>query len=110
MKIHQRFEHGAAILSLRGTLFSPNAVNRIKRAILSLERSGNKNLILDFGEVRYLNSPGISALLFARKIMARANGTLSLRSANANIMDILQRTALVKHFLIAPSPGCACSE
>lgn len=110
MEVVQRIKGNTVILTMRGTTFSDSTVEWLRRVIRSHERTGMKRLILDFGDVRYLNSLGIAALLSARKAMERVDGKLLLAGINDHVKDILQRTSLLQHFQILPTLRLALEE
>ena len=103
MTIHERFQSGAVILSVKASVLADGDVDTIKTIIRSHLNSGVKQLILDFAHVRHLNSLGIGILLHARGAMKAVKGELRIAGMNENGLQILKRTTLHKYFPIFQS-------
>ena len=103
MTIHERFQSGAVILSVKASVLSDIDVDMIKTIIRSHLNSGVKQLVLDFAHVRHLNSLGIGILLHARSAMKAVKGELRIAGMNEDALLILRRTALNKYFPVYQS-------
>ncbi|HUL42808.1 MAG TPA: STAS domain-containing protein [Bacteroidota bacterium] len=98
MTIHERFQRGAAVLTVSASVLSDADVDRLKSVIRSHLNSGVRRLILDFKHVQHLNSLGIGVLLHARRAMQTVRGELRVAGINENGLMILKRTSLQKYF------------
>ena len=63
-------------------------------AVLEESMNGITSLIIDFKKVDYISSAGLRVLLVAVKTMSK-QGSMVVRNANNNIMDIFTMTGFV---------------
>ena len=103
MDIIQKFQQGTVIITVRGNPLSEPDLTPLKRSVRSHANSGIKQIILDLGEVRSMNSAALGCLLHVRKIVQTIGGTLLLTRANENLREVLMRTKLIRHFRICAS-------
>jgi len=103
MNIKQRFEQSTAILNVYGNPLSETDIISLKKIIMSIVNSGIDQVILDFSEVKHINSIGIGGLLHARKALEKVNGEVKLVRVNNNVRNILKRTALERIFRTYPT-------
>lgn len=71
----------------------------LKSEIVLLNKSGNKNLVMDLTETRYIDSSGLSAILVANRVCRDMNGTFvlcGLQSAVKNLISISQLDSVLK--------------
>ena len=106
LEVKQYQENETIVLMLRGTTFSDSTVEWLKRVVSGYTRLPLKKLILEFGEVRHLNSLGIAFLLHARTTLHRMNADLVLANINDNVREILRRTGLLQRFTIESVSSC----
>lgn len=106
LEVKQYQENETIVLILRGTTFSDSTVEWLKRVISGYTRLPIKKLILEFGEVRHLNSLGIAFLLHTRTTLHRMNADLVLANINDTVREILRRTGLLQRFTIETVSSC----
>lgn len=71
----------------------------LKSELVILNKSGNKNIILDMSETRYCDSSGLSAVLVANRLCRDQNGTFvlcGLQSAVQKLITISQLDSVLK--------------
>jgi anti-sigma B factor antagonist len=71
----------------------------LKSELVILNKSGNKNIILDMSETRYCDSSGLSAVLVANRLCRDQNGTFvlcGLQSAVQKLIAISQLDSVLK--------------
>ncbi len=110
MTISQRFQGGTVIITICGNPLSEPDLAPLKRSVRSHANSGIRQIILDFGYVRHINSSAVGSLLAIRKILAGCQGTLLLARMNDNLRKILERTGLLKHFCLFATMGDALAH
>ncbi len=57
---------------------------------------GTKNIVLDFGKVTYLTSPGISCVVKVLKKVQSLKGSLTVRGATGDMLDLFRLAKLEK--------------
>lgn len=101
MTIDVRTEHGIAVVSLKGDVdlqFSP----KLRKKLLEL-LAEKRNLLVDLGHVRYIDSSGVASLVEAFQL-ARKHGTrFGLVGVSSAAMRVLQLARLDRVFSIFPS-------
>jgi anti-sigma B factor antagonist len=100
MKIKFKSFHNMdiALLELHGNLIGGNETNELKKMAHDAFDQGNRKLILDLGEVNYINSTGIGILMHIYTHYLSRDGKLKLCGIGKNIHNIFIITQLVKVF------------
>jgi anti-sigma B factor antagonist len=98
MKIKEKMNGDIAILTLKGDLVSEPDAADIRNKLHSLVSDEVKNVILDMGDVTYINSLGLGALITARSTMINANGELRLAQVGKKTQSLLLMVGLVRLF------------
>ena len=66
----------------------------------TLTGQGSKKVLLNMGDVTYIDSSGIGELVSAFTAMANAGGTLKLLNLTKRVKDLLQITKLYTVFAV----------
>lgn len=82
---------------------SPELEQKINEVI----EKGTKDIILDFSELTYLDSGGVSVLFLELQKLQSKNGRLIIVTDNENIIKILSLVKITKQkrFLLVPEVG-----
>lgn len=83
-------------VSGRITLGEGNVV--LREIVIDLAEKGNKNIVLNLGEVVYVDSSGIGELVKAHATIRNKGGVLKLTNLNKRVHDLLQMTRLSNVF------------
>jgi anti-sigma B factor antagonist len=75
----------------------------LKSEIVMLNKSGQRNLILDLSETRYIDSSGLSAILVANRLCRDANGSFVLCGLQETVMKLITISQLETVLKITPS-------
>jgi anti-anti-sigma factor len=75
----------------------------LKSELTRLNAEGVKSFILDFSEVKYVDSSGLSAILLANRICEGSNGILVLFGLQDAIRKLIHISQLDKVLHILPS-------
>jgi len=86
------------ILEAAGRITLGENVRQLRTQILDLTTSGRKNLILNLGDINYIDSTGIGELVWAYTTVSRHGGTLKLLKLTKRVQDLLQITKLLTVF------------
>ncbi len=89
------------ILEPKGSLVGGDETDELKKAVASLLDQGNRKLIVDLGDVEYLNSSAIGALVSAHTSYTNRQGKLILCNINKSITNIFVVTKLSTIFTSA---------
>lgn len=83
----------SAVLAVRGRLDAVTAA-AFRGRVQGLVREGFVDLVCDLGGVDFLDSSGLSALVFALKTTREHGGSLKLAGSNALVARMLRVTTL----------------
>lgn len=89
------------VLEPRGSLVGGDETDELKKTVASLIEQGNRKLIIDLGEVEYLNSSAIGALVSAHTSYMNRQGKMILCNINKSITNIFLVTKLSTIFTTA---------
>jgi anti-sigma B factor antagonist len=88
------------LLQLKGTMVIGKDPEVVTAKVQSLVEAGETQIILDMGEVAYLDSTGISALIRCHISSTRRGAALKLLHLTKRVYDVLQITRLSSVFEI----------
>ncbi len=105
MKIKSSTVHEGKVVVLepKGSLVGGDETDELKKTIQSLLEQGNRKLIIDLGNVEYLNSSAIGALVSGHTSYLNRQGKLILCNINKSISNIFVVTKLSTIFTSADS-------
>jgi anti-sigma B factor antagonist len=90
-------EDGTRILAVAGEIHvstAPELSEALNRAIVA----GHTRLVLDFTDVAFIDSTGLSVLLNALRRLTRSQGALSLVCTNPTVLRLFEITRLDSTF------------
>lgn len=76
---------------------------QLKSDLTAFSAEGAKSLILDFSQIKYVDSSGLSAILLANRLCENAGGLLVLFEVNQAVMKLIEITQLQKVITILPT-------
>jgi len=74
-----------------------------KERIRSLTGEGRRNLVVDLGNVDFVDSSGLGALISALKVLRAGGGDLKLANVGEQVHSVLEITRLLRVFDTFPS-------
>jgi anti-sigma B factor antagonist len=99
MQIEQRIAGEVAIVKVTGDITLGKGGDVIlKDKINSLLQQGHRKLLLDLGNVSYVDSAGLGQLVQVHATTTRQGGTLKLLSVTKRLRDLLVVTKLLVVF------------
>lgn len=98
MKIRTRQVDGVTILDMSGRITLGEGSVQLRDAVRDLLSKGRKQILLDLGEVNYIDSSGIGELVSALTAARNQGGDLRLLHLTKKVHDLLQITKLVTVF------------
>ena len=98
MKVQTRQVDGVTILDLSGRITLGEGSVTIRDAVRDLLAKGQKKILLNLGEVSYIDSSGIGELVSGFTTVTNNGGQLKLLNLNKRVKDLLQITKLYTVF------------
>ena len=107
MKVSTRLVDGIVILDLSGRITLGEGSVQLRDAIRDLAAQGQKNILLNLGDVNYIDSSGIGELVSAFTTVKNQGGQLKLLNLTKKVHDLLQITKLYTVFDIKDDEASA---
>ena len=98
MKLSTRQVDGVTIVDCSGRITLGEGSVMMRDTVRDLLAKGNKKIVLNLGEVNYIDSSGIGELVSAFTTVRNAKGELKLLHLTKRVHDILQITRLFTVF------------
>ncbi len=98
IKVSTRQIDGVTILDLSGRITLGEGSVVLRDAVRDLLAKGDKNILLNLGDVSYIDSSGIGELVSAFTSVKNAGGELKLLNLTKKVHDLLQITKLYTVF------------
>lgn len=87
-------EGNIVVLELKGNYVGGEETDDLRDSIKKLSDDGNTKLIIDLGEVSYLNSSALGVLIAAHANYAKRGGKIKLCQLNKNLENLFVITKL----------------
>ena len=100
---------GVLVISLEGNLLGEHTNAPVMELIKESIEAGNKKLLFNLGEMKFINSTGLGMLLTAVSKTRNAGGELALCSLPDQMRKLLQITKLESIFNTRPDEESAIS-
>jgi anti-sigma B factor antagonist len=107
MKTSTRQLDGVTIVDLSGRITLGEGSVVLRDSIRDLVGAGNKKILLNLGEVSYIDSSGIGELVSAFTSVRNQGGDLKLLNLTKKVHDLLQITKLYTVFDIKDDEASA---
>ncbi|MDR3763764.1 MAG: STAS domain-containing protein [Acidobacteriota bacterium] len=98
MKASSRKVDGVAIVDLSGRITLGEGSVVLRDTVKELSSKGEKKILLNLGDVTYIDSSGIGELVSAFTSVRNAGGELKLLNLTKKVHDLLQITKLYTVF------------
>ena len=109
MTIKTRQIDGITILDLSGRIVLGEGSVQLRDTIKELLSKGQKEILLNLGDVNYIDSSGLGELVSAYTSVKNAGGELKLLSLTKKVHDLLQITKLYTVFDVKDDEATAIS-
>jgi len=110
MKASSRQVDGVMIVDLSGRITLGEGSVVLRDTVKDLSTQGNKKILLNLGDVTYIDSSGIGELVSAFTSIRNAGGDLKLLNLTKKVHDLLQITKLYTVFDILDDEAAAVSS
>ena len=98
LMINQRQNGDVTILDLSGKITIGEGSVQLREAVKDLLNNGKKDILLNLGDVNYIDSSGIGELVSAFTTVRNQGGELKLLNLTKKVHDLLQITKLYTVF------------
>ncbi len=92
-----------AVIKLKGNFVGGDETDELQNTIKKLSEAANLKLVIDLGEVAYLNSSALGVLISAHANYTKREGKVKLCQLNKNIENLFVITKLSLIFDTHPS-------
>jgi anti-sigma B factor antagonist len=89
---------GVKVLALSGRITMGEESSELRNAIKRLLNEGAKKIVLDMGEITYIDSSGLGALVSAHSTATNAGANIKLANLTKRFHELLGITKLVTVF------------
>src|SRR2546421_12828760 len=98
MDIKERVVDGVSVLDISGKIVLGEGDGQIRDRIKDLLADGQRRILLNLGDVNYIDSAGLGALISSYTTTKREKGQLKLMNLTRRIQDLLAITKLITVF------------
>ncbi|MGH9669744.1 MAG: STAS domain-containing protein [Terriglobales bacterium] len=107
MKASQREVDGVTVMDLSGRITLGEGSVLLRDSIRDLIAKGSKKILLNLGDVTYIDSSGIGELVSAFTTVRNQGGELKLLNLTKKVHDLLQITKLYTVFDVKDDEAAA---
>ena len=107
MKITRRQDNGVTIVDVSGQITLGEKGNLLRNTIRDLLDEGHKSILLNLGDVTYIDSAGLGELITAFTSVRNCGGELKLLNLTKRVNDLLQITKLYTVFDVKDDEAAA---
>jgi anti-sigma B factor antagonist len=107
MKTNVRQVNGVTILDCSGRITLGEGSVILRDAVRDLLAKGNKKILLNLGDVTYIDSSGIGEMVSAYTTVRNQGGELKLLNLTKKVHDLLQITKLYTVFDVKDDEAAA---
>ena len=98
MKVKTIEKYGAVVIELKGNVMGGPEAQEFSDALHKLIDDNKKNVIVDLGETKFMNSSGLGMLISGYTTMKNGGGSMKLANATEKIESLLVITKLISVF------------
>jgi anti-sigma B factor antagonist len=106
-KLSPRQVGDVTVVDVSGRITLGEGSSNLRESIRDMVAKGNKKILLNLGEVSYIDSSGIGELVSGFTSVANAGGQLKLINLTKRVKDLLQITKLYTVFEVHEDEGAA---
>jgi len=110
LKISVRETADTAILELSGRITLGEGLGDLRDSIREALAGNHKNIVLNLGEVSYIDSSGLGQLIGSYATVTDRGGAMKLVNLQKRVVDLMQITKLLTVFETYPSEAAALAS
>ena len=98
LTVKTRKVEGVVVFDLSGRLIIGEPVMLLRETVLAQANEGNRKIVLNLGEIAYIDSSGLGELVSTYTSVRGKGGDVKLLNLTAKAKDLLQMTKLLTVF------------
>ena len=98
MRIKTSEKYSAVVVELKGNVMGGPDSEKFSKLLHDLLDEGKKNIVVDLGHVKFMNSSGLGMLISGFTTIKNGGGSLKLANATEKINSLLVITKLITIF------------
>ncbi|MFQ5738957.1 MAG: STAS domain-containing protein [Acidobacteriota bacterium] len=98
MRIDTEQANGVTVLTIDGKITIGEGSAEVRKTVRELLQAGKKNILLDLGNVSYVDSSGIGELVSSFTTVTNQGGQLKLLNLTKKLQELLAITKLLTVF------------
>lgn len=98
MKIEKRQKGNVTILDLKGKILFGDGIEELRTSINNAIKDNQKNLLLNFSDVPYLDSTGLGEVVRSYTTIKNQGGQVKIVKLSNKVKDLLTVTKLITVF------------
>jgi anti-sigma B factor antagonist len=98
MKLKSKEVNDVTIIELKGNVMGGPDATALNDELHKLIEAGKKKIVIDLGEVKFMNSSGLGMLIGSLTTVRNAGGDLKIARASEKIESLLVVTKLITVF------------
>lgn len=96
-----------AVIDFSGGITLGQGTSTLRMMVRELAAKGHRKILLNLGDVDYIDSAGLGELVAAYSTVRKAGGELKLLQPNERVRDLIQITRLFTVFDVQPNEPAA---
>jgi anti-sigma B factor antagonist len=98
MQMSERKVGGITILDIGGKMVASDTGGQLKDKVTSLVAAGQKQIILNLGNLTYVDSSGLGEMVACHGTATKGGGSVKLANTGKRLQDLLVMTKLLTVF------------
>jgi anti-sigma B factor antagonist len=107
MKFKSKETKGVTVIGLSGNVMGGPDATALNEQIHKLLDTGVRKVVIDLGDVKFVNSSGLGMLIGTMTTMRNAGGELRLAAASKKVVELVEVTRLHRVFDMHPTVAAA---
>ena len=107
LKASSRQTGDVTVVDLSGRIVLGDGSETLRETLRDLVSGGHKKILLNLGDVNYIDSSGLGALVSGYTTLTSQQGQLKLLNLTKKVHDLLQITKLLTVFEVYDNEGSA---
>ena len=110
MKFKSKTTKGVTVIALSGNVMGGPDATALNELVHKLLDDGIRKLVIDLGDVKFVNSSGLGMLIGSMTTMRNAGGELKVAAASKKVTELIEVTRLHKVFDLQPTVAAAVAS
>jgi anti-sigma B factor antagonist len=98
MKIEKRKIGNVTVFDLKGKILFGDGIDELRQSINTAIKDKEKQLVLNFAEVPYLDSTGLGEVVRSYTTLKKEGGTVKIANLTNKVKDLMMVTKLITVF------------